>query len=102
MRSTISLLAALLVMGTVTLAQPRRPPRPQPRATTALTDAAVTDADVTDADVTDAAAAPPDDGRARTAPTCCCRAWSHGWQYAWRTEVECRGQNGTCVSPDHC
>jgi len=33
---------------------------------------------------------------------CCCRQWSHGWQYSWRPNAECTAQNGSCVSPDHC
>ncbi|MDB4928095.1 MAG: hypothetical protein JWM10_579 [Myxococcaceae bacterium] len=33
---------------------------------------------------------------------CCCRAWSHGWQYSWRDNAACTAANGTCVSPDHC
>lgn len=33
---------------------------------------------------------------------CCCRVWSHGWQYSWRPNAECSAQNGSCVSPDHC
>lgn len=33
---------------------------------------------------------------------CCCRTWSHGWQYGWRQASECARQNGTCVTPDHC
>ena len=33
---------------------------------------------------------------------CCCRAWSHGWQYSWRDTAACTSGNGTCVSPDHC
>jgi hypothetical protein len=33
---------------------------------------------------------------------CCCRAWSHGWQYSWRDNSACTAANGTCVSPDHC
>jgi hypothetical protein len=33
---------------------------------------------------------------------CCCRAWSHGWQYSWRDGAACGAANGTCVSPDHC
>lgn len=34
--------------------------------------------------------------------TCCCRTWSHGWQYAWRPAAACTQANGSCVSPDHC
>jgi hypothetical protein len=33
---------------------------------------------------------------------CCCRQWSHGWQYAWRPSAECVAQNGSCVAPDRC
>ncbi len=33
---------------------------------------------------------------------CCCRVWSHGWQYSWRPNAECGTRNGTCVTPDHC
>lgn len=33
---------------------------------------------------------------------CCCRVWSHGWQYSWRPNAECTSQSGTCVTPDHC
>ncbi len=33
---------------------------------------------------------------------CCCRVWSHGWQYSWRPNGECTAQNGSCVTPDHC
>lgn len=40
--------------------------------------------------------APPQPG------ICCCRVWTHGWQYSWRPNAECTTQNGTCVSPDHC
>lgn len=40
--------------------------------------------------------APPQPG------ICCCRVWSHGWQYSWRPNAECTAQNGSCVSPDHC
>lgn len=97
MRSTLTVLAALLVMGSASLAQPRRPPRTV-AARDAGVDASARDAS-TDAAVTDATTDAP---RPRSAPTCCCRAWSHGWQYAWRTEVECGAQNGSCVSPDHC
>jgi hypothetical protein len=98
MRSTLTVLTALLVMGSATLAQPRRPPRTVAAARDAGTDASVQDASTADA-ATDASTDAP---RPRSAPTCCCRAWSHGWQYAWRTEVECGAQNGSCVSPDHC
>lgn len=95
MRSTITLLASILVMGSIALAQPRRraPAAPTRDAAVAVpVDAAV----APDADAGDARPAEP------TAPTCCCRAWSHGWQYSWRTESDCGAQNGTCVSPDHC
>ncbi|MBK8696020.1 MAG: hypothetical protein IPN17_28110 [Deltaproteobacteria bacterium] len=37
-----------------------------------------------------------------TPPLCCCRVWSHGWQYSWRDTGACTAANGTCVSPDHC
>ena len=40
--------------------------------------------------------APPQPG------ICCCRVWSHGWQYAWRPNGDCTAQSGTCVTPDHC
>ena len=54
------------------------------------------DAGVHPADVPDASTDVP-------APSlCCCRAWSHGWQYTWRDASSCAGANGTCVSPDHC
>ena len=33
---------------------------------------------------------------------CCCRVWSHGWQYSWRPNGECTAQSGSCVTPDHC
>lgn len=33
---------------------------------------------------------------------CCCRAWSHGWQYSWLANAACTAANGSCVSPDHC
>ncbi len=33
---------------------------------------------------------------------CCCRVWTHGWQYSWRDTPACTAANGTCVSPDHC
>jgi hypothetical protein len=33
---------------------------------------------------------------------CCCRVWSHGWQYSWLENAACTTANGTCVSPDHC
>lgn len=33
---------------------------------------------------------------------CCCRVWSHGWQYSWRPNAECTAQSGSCVTPDHC
>lgn len=33
---------------------------------------------------------------------CCCRVWTHGWQYSWRDTATCTTANGTCVSPDHC
>lgn len=99
MRSSLSLLAALVVMSSVALAQNRRPVR---RADAGVASApAVTDASAPSA--TDAStAASSADASAPAGPTCCCRAWSHGWQYAWRAERECAAQNGTCVSPDHC
>lgn len=34
--------------------------------------------------------------------TCCCRTWSHGWQYSWAPAPTCTQSNGSCVSPDHC
>lgn len=100
MRSSLSLLAALVVMSSVVLAQPGRRP-----ATPRRTDAAVTadaSAAPTPAATTDAGAPDSTDAGASASPTCCCRAWSHGWQYAWRAERECAAQSGTCVSPDHC
>jgi hypothetical protein len=97
MRSLATLLAAILVMGSVALAQPNRRPVASRRGDAsvpadAASDAAASADGAADAGVSDAA----------TSPTCCCRAWSHGWQYAWRAEGECAAQNGSCVSPDHC
>ncbi|MEZ4392232.1 MAG: hypothetical protein R3A48_14155 [Polyangiales bacterium] len=93
MRSTITLLASILVMSSIALAQPRR------RAPAAPTRDAAVAVDASTSPDADAGASRPAEP---AAPTCCCRAWSHGWQYAWRTESDCGAQNGTCVSPDHC
>lgn len=99
MRSSLSLLAALVVMSSVALAQPgRRPAARRADAGVTADAAAPVESVPTPAD----AGAAGDAGSAAASPTCCCRAWSHGWQYAWRSERECAAMSGSCVSPDHC
>lgn len=48
------------------------------------------------------APAPQPPGQPPAPGICCCRVWSHGWQYSWRPGTECTAQNGSCVTPDHC
>lgn len=98
MKRTIPTLAlfALLTAAAAAFGQARPARRPATPATPAVTaDAGVTPPPVA---ATGDAGAPS----GAQGAICCCRVWSHGWQYSWRPSGDCTGQNGSCVSPDHC
>ncbi|MFO0631135.1 MAG: hypothetical protein U0325_36670 [Polyangiales bacterium] len=95
---TPSVLAAILVMGSVTLAQPRRPARSV---------AAARDAGAAVTLRTRRRRTPPPPMPRPTPPAPPQRPdlllprVVPRWQYAWRTEVECSAERLPRASPDH-
>ena len=102
----------LPLLAFVTLAIPAAAQTPA-RSTTTPTSPRAQPAQASPAQASPAQASPAQTSPAQalpqqTPPTppqpgiCCCRVWSHGWQYSWRPNGECTAQSGSCVTPDHC
>jgi hypothetical protein len=89
------ILGFLLVGASAPFAMAQNPPRAPRVAPGRTTPARAVPNDAAPSDAQPAQTPPP-------AGVCCCRVWSHGWQYSWRPAPECTTQNGTCVTPDHC
>lgn len=92
MARTLSTLALFALLSAAAAASGQSRPARRPAAPAATADAGVTPPPV----------AATGDAGAPQGAICCCRVWSHGWQYSWRPSGDCTGQNGSCVSPDHC